>query len=99
MGRRRITSPEDICNVPRRCHRKQKLAVVEKAVEAVQREFLNESEQFEEHMKAKSIIHQEIEEQGSISIPEVTAKVFGNQEAMQENSVRRLRNIISRKKK
>lgn len=23
MGRRRITSPEDICNVPRRCHRKQ----------------------------------------------------------------------------
>ena len=63
---------------------KAKLAVVEKAVEAVQREFLNESEQFEEHMKAKSIIHQEIEEQGSISIPEVTAKVFGNQEAMQE---------------
>lgn len=63
---------------------KAKLAVVEKAVEAVQKEFINESEQFEEHMKAKSVIHQEIEEQGSISIPEVAAKVFENNEAMHE---------------
>lgn len=61
-----------------------KLAVVEKAVESVQKEFLNESEQFEEHMKAKSIIHNEIADQGSISIPEVAAKVFENNEAMHE---------------
>lgn len=63
---------------------KAKLAVVEKAVQSVQKEFLNESEQFEEHMKAKSIIHNEIAEQGSISIPEVAAKVFENNEAMHE---------------
>lgn len=61
---------------------KTRLAVVEKAVEEVQKEFLNESEQFEEHMKAKSIIHQEMQEQGSIRIPEVAAKVFENKEAM-----------------
>jgi nucleoid-associated protein YejK len=63
---------------------KAKLAVVEKAVEAVQKEFVGESELFEEHMKAKSVIHQEIEEQGNISIPEVAAKVFENNEAMHE---------------
>ncbi len=63
---------------------KAKLAVVEKAVEAVQKEFLNESEQFEERMKAKSVIYEEMEEQGNISIPEVAAKVFENNEAMHE---------------
>lgn len=63
---------------------KARLAAVEKAVQSVQKEFLNESEQFEEHMKAKSIIHNEIEQQGSISIPEVAAKVFENNEAMHE---------------
>ena len=45
-------------------------------VESVQKEFLNESEQFEEKMKAKSVIHKELEEQGEISIPEVASKVF-----------------------
>lgn len=63
---------------------KAKLAVVEKAVEAVQKEFVGESEQFEERMKAKSIIHKEIEEQGSISIPDVAAQVFENNQAMHE---------------
>lgn len=70
------------------CHaqisQKARLAVVEKAVQSVQKEFLNESEQFEEHMKAKSIIHNEMQEQGSISIPEVAKKVFENNEAMHE---------------
>ncbi|MDY5576740.1 MAG: nucleoid-associated protein [Lachnospiraceae bacterium] len=71
-------------NCSTKMSQKAKLTVVEKAVEAVQKEFLNESEQFEEHMKAKSVIHQEIEEQGSISIPEVAARVFENNEAMHE---------------
>lgn len=71
-------------NCSTKMSQKAKLAVVEKAVESVQKEFLSESEQFEEHMKAKSIIHQEMEEQGSISIPEVAAKVFENNEAMHE---------------
>ncbi len=71
-------------NCTTKMSQKAKLTVVEKAVESVQKEFLNESEQFEQHMKAKSVIHQEMEEQGSISIPEVVAKVFENNEAMHE---------------
>lgn len=55
---------------------KAKLSIVEKAVESVQKEFLTESEQFEEKMKAKSIIHKELEEQGEINITEVASKVF-----------------------
>lgn len=63
---------------------KAKLAIVEKAVEAVQKEFFNESEQFEEKMKAKSVIHNEITEQGSISIPEVAAKIFQDKVELKE---------------
>ena len=53
---------------------KAKLAIVEKAVETVQKEFLNDSEQFEEKMKAKSIIHKELEEQGEINITDLREK-------------------------
>lgn len=63
---------------------KAKLAIVEKAVESVQKEFFNESEQFEEKMKAKSVIHEEIAEQGSISIPEVAAKIFEDKSELKE---------------
>lgn len=63
---------------------KAKLAIVEKAVESVQKEFLNESEQFEEKMKAKSIIHKELEEQGEINITEVAAKVFDEKANLKE---------------
>lgn len=63
---------------------KAKLNIVEKAVESVQKEFFNESEQFEEKMKAKSVIHKEIEEQGSISIPEVAEKIFEDNQEMKE---------------
>lgn len=63
---------------------KAKLSIVEKAVESVQKEFMNESEQFEEKMKAKSIIHRELEEQGEISIPEVTSKVFEEKAELRE---------------
>ena len=63
---------------------KAKLAIVEKAVESVQKEFFNESEQFEEKMKAKSVIHEEIAEQGSISIPEVAAKIFEDKAELRE---------------
>lgn len=63
---------------------KAKLAIVEKAVESVQKEFMNESEQFEEKMKVKSIIHRELEEQGEISIPEVASKVFEEKVELRE---------------
>ena len=63
---------------------KAKLAIVEKAVESVQKEFLNDSEQFEEKMKAKSIIHKELEEQGEINITEVASKVFEEKADLRE---------------
>lgn len=71
-------------NCSTKMSQKAKLAVVEKAVEAVQKEFYNESEQFEEKMKAKSIIHNEITEQGSISIPEVVDKIFEDKVDLKE---------------
>lgn len=71
-------------NCTTRLSQKAKLAIVEKAVESVQKEFFNESEQFEEKMKAKSVIHEEIAEQGSISIPEVAAKIFENKAELKE---------------
>lgn len=63
---------------------KAKLSIVEKAVESVQKEFLNESEQFEEKMKAKSIIHKELEEQGEINITEVASRVFEEKADLRE---------------
>lgn len=63
---------------------KAKLSIVEKAVESVQKEYFNESEQFEERMKAKSVIHNEISGQGSISIPEVAAKIFEDKADLKE---------------
>ncbi len=63
---------------------KAKLAIVEKAVESVQKEYFNESEQFEEKMKAKSIIHSELTEQGSVSIPEIAAKIFEDKVELKE---------------
>ncbi|MBQ6814396.1 MAG: nucleoid-associated protein [Lachnospiraceae bacterium] len=71
-------------NCSTKLSQKAKLAIVEKAVESVQKEFFNESEQFEEKMKAKSIIHKEMEEQGEINITEVASKVFENKVDLKE---------------
>lgn len=71
-------------NCTTKLSQKAKLAIVEKAVESVQKEFFNESEQFEEKMKAKSVIHEEIAEQGSISIPEVAARIFEDKAELKE---------------
>ncbi len=57
---------------------KAKLAIVTKAVESVHKELLLESEQCEESMKAKAVIHQEMEEQGEISVPQIAEKIFEN---------------------
>ena len=55
---------------------KAKLNIVEKAIETVQKEYFDDSEQFEEKMKVKSVIQKDLEEQGSIVIEEVADKVF-----------------------
>lgn len=55
---------------------KAKLNIVEKAIDTVQKEYFNDLEQFEEKMRAKSVIHEELTNQGSITVEEVADKVF-----------------------
>lgn len=55
---------------------KSKLAIVTKAVESIQKENFDESRQYEEHMKAKSIINETLDEQGSFQVEEIAQKIF-----------------------
>lgn len=63
---------------------KAKLSIVTKAVESVQKEFVNELDQWEANMKAKAVLHEEISQQGEISIPQVADKIFENQVELKE---------------
>lgn len=63
---------------------KSKLEIVEKAVDAVQKEYFNESEQFEEKMKAKSVIHKELAKENELSVKEVMTKVFEDKVDLKE---------------
>lgn len=55
---------------------KSKLSIVAKAVESVQKEAFEENRQFEEHMRAKSIIDETLKEQGSFQVEEIAQKIF-----------------------
>ena len=55
---------------------KSKLAIVTKAVEAVQRDNFDETRQYEECMKAKSILDGVLAEQGSFQVEEIADKIF-----------------------
>ncbi len=55
---------------------KSKLAIVARAVESVQNEAFDESRQYEEHMRAKSIIDETLKEQGSFEVGEIAQKIF-----------------------
>lgn len=63
---------------------KAKLSVVTKAVEAVQKDFYDDSEQWEVHMEAKSVIKQELEEHGVLDIPAVVEKIFKEKPELKE---------------
>lgn len=63
---------------------KSRLSVVTKAVESVQNAFLEEEAQFEAHMRAKNIINQELEENGSFTPEEIAEKIFAEKPVMQE---------------
>lgn len=67
-----------------RLSQKAKLSIVEKAVDTVQKEYFDEAEQFEERMKAKSVIHEEIATQGRVSIPEAVDKIFEGKPDLKE---------------
>ncbi|MCM1088843.1 MAG: nucleoid-associated protein [Muribaculaceae bacterium] len=55
---------------------KSKLSIVSKAVESVQREGYDETERFAKQMEAKSIIQEEIEENGGFKVEEIAEKIF-----------------------
>ncbi len=75
---------ENFLNCRTTLSQKAKLEIVEKAVEAVQKEYFNESEQFEEKMKAKSVIHKELAEENEVSVKEVMTKVFEDKVDLKE---------------
>ncbi len=58
---------------------KSKLAIVSRAVESVQKEGFDETERFEKQMRAKSIIQEEIEENGGFAVEEIGEKIFDDQ--------------------
>ena len=55
---------------------KSKLSIVSRAVESVQNNYYDESRQFEANMKAKNIIHEELEENGGFSVEQIANKIF-----------------------
>ncbi|MFI3176353.1 MAG: nucleoid-associated protein [Eubacteriales bacterium] len=62
---------------------KTKLSIVARAVETVQKEHYEEHKQYEEHMKAKNVIHEELLENGSFVVEELASKIFEEEESLQ----------------
>lgn len=58
---------------------KSKLSIVSRAVESIQKEGFDETERFEKQMRAKSIIQEEIEENGGFVVEELAEKIFDQQ--------------------
>lgn len=63
---------------------KSKLAIVTKAVENIQKKNCEEYEQYEEHMRAKSIIQEELTENGGFVVEELADKIFEGKPEMRE---------------
>lgn len=59
-----------------RLSHKAKLSIVGRAVESVQKDGFDESERFERQMYAKSVIQEEIEENGGFVVEEIAEKIF-----------------------
>ncbi len=55
---------------------KAKLSIVGRAVESVQKDGFDEAERFERQMYAKSIIQEEIEENGGFTVEEIGERIF-----------------------
>ena len=58
---------------------KSKLSIVSRAVESIQKEGFDETERFEKQMRAKSIIQEEIQENGGFVVEELAEKIFDEQ--------------------
>lgn len=55
---------------------KTKLSIVTRAIDSVQKDYYDESEQFEKSMRAKNIIHQALEENGGFVVEEIAEQIF-----------------------
>lgn len=55
---------------------KSQLSIVTRAVENVQNGYYDETKQFEANMRAKNIIHQELEENGKFTVETIADKIF-----------------------
>ncbi|MGI6095295.1 MAG: nucleoid-associated protein [Lachnospiraceae bacterium] len=69
---------------------KTKLAIVNRTVEDIQKKYYNESEQFEVRMETKSIMNQELEENGCLDVPRVIDRIFRGQDNMREEAQEKL---------
>lgn len=63
---------------------KSKLAIVTKAVENIQKKNCEEYEQYEQHMRAKSIIQEELARSGGFVVEELAEKIFEGEPQMRE---------------
>ncbi|MEG1992025.1 MAG: nucleoid-associated protein [Acetivibrio sp.] len=61
---------------------KAKLNLVTKAVEQINQKYFEED--FDKHLEAKSIIQNEMTEQGSLNVAAITEKIYGNQPEIKE---------------
>lgn len=61
---------------------KTKLNIVTKAVEQINKKYYEEN--FDKHMEAKSIIQNELAEEGSLNIEVISEKIYGNQPEIKE---------------
>ncbi len=63
---------------------KQKLNVVCRSVESIQNSHFDESRQYEENLRAKNIIHEELEENGGFSVEKIADRIFENEPVLKE---------------
>lgn len=63
---------------------KTRLNLVNKAVAEVQKKFYNDSEQFEVQMETKSIINEELAQEGGLDVPVVMDRIFGEHPQMRQ---------------
>ncbi len=58
---------------------KSKLSIVSRAVESIQKEGYDETERYEKQMRAKSIIQEELAENGGFVVEELAGRIFDEQ--------------------
>jgi len=63
---------------------KSKLNIVSKAIESVQTDHYHEDVLFDANMKAKNIIHEELEENGGFSVQHIAERVFSEEPEMKQ---------------